>query len=271
MHNNIMKTYSRQSLNIQHQSGAILILVIVILGVLLATSMKFFSVATESTKISGAARDSYESLLFTESAMEMLRGQFINNLDLDGVVSVVSCDDSGVSLDKCEADTIRQNIMTPLASLLSYMYYVSDATAIDQTTPSLLQKVANGEGAFETTSAQLAEQKIASAVTELRVNNLFTGGFKPLLFTVNNNGLLVNSAAANWDAETSSHKAAAWIEVTLNPDVDNAIDLYVQAVSQVGNARSFLQRYVGSYYDDDTLGGLVSPLAESSNIDRSQP
>jgi hypothetical protein len=263
-----MKTYPRQNLNTRHQSGAILLVVIFILGVLIASAMQFFSVATDSTKISGAARDSIESMLFTESAMEMLRGSFINNLDRDGVIGVEDCDVSGVSLDKCEASYVRKNIMAPQASLLSYMYYVSDDTAIDQTGPSLLQKLADGEAAFDTSNGQLASQKISSAVTMLRVNDLFNDDFKPLLYTVNENGLLVNSVAANWDAETSTHKAAAWFEIALNPDDNAAIDLYVQAVSQVGGARSYLQRYAGTYFDNDTLGGLVSPLAESSNINR---
>ncbi len=263
-----MKTYLRQGPTIQHQQGAILIFVLFILGILIVSSTQFFSMATESTKISGAARDSSESLLLTESAMEMLRGQFINNLDYEGVVSVASCDNSGVSTDKCEAGEIRNNMTTPLNFLMPYMYYVSDVASLDQDQPSLLQKVANGEGAFDTNSAQLASQTVSSAVTSLRVNNLFTAGFQPFLYSINDNGLLVNSAAADWDAEDSTHKAAAWIEVVLNPDDIEAIDMYVQAVAQVGSARTFTQRYVGSYFNDDTLGGLVSPLAESSNINR---
>jgi hypothetical protein len=228
-------------------------------------------VSTDSTKISGAARDSSESLLLAESAMEMLRGQFINDLDRDGIVSVVACDVGGKTIDKCEAGDIRNNIATPLASMLSYMYYTSTGSALDQTQPSILQKVADGEGAFDSTTSVLASQDISTAVTRLRVNDLFTASFKPLLFTVNNNGLLVNSAAADWNTEANTQKAAAWIEVILNPGDSNAIDLYVQAASQVGNARSFLQRYVGSYFNDDTLGALISPLAESSNIDRENP
>jgi len=266
-----MRKHSHHLMDIRHQKGAILTLVLVILGILIATSMQFYAVSTDSTKISGAARDSSESLLLAESAMETLRGQFINDFDRDGIVSVVACDVGGKTIDKCEAGNIRNNIATPLASMLSYMYYSSTGTALNQTQPSILQKVADGEGAFDTATSQLASQNVSTAVTRLRINDLFTAGFKPILFTVNNNGLLVNSAAADWNKETSTQKAAAWIEVILNPTDNEAIDLYVQAVSQVGNARSFLQRYVGSYFNNDTLGALISPLAESSNINREVP
>ncbi len=263
-----MKTYHRQNPNIRQQSGAILIFVLVVLGILIISSTQFFSMATDSTKISGASRDSSESILLTESAMENLRGQFINNLDYAGDVDVALCDFGGTSVDKCEAGDIRENMTAPVTFLMPYMYFVSDAAALDQDQPSLLQTIANGEGAFDESSSQLASQIVSSATTQLRVNDLFANSFKPLLFTVNDNGLLVDSAAADWDAETGTHKAAAWIEVILNPDDDEAIDLYVQAVAQVGSSRSFLQRYVGSYFNDDTLGELVSPLAESSNINR---
>ncbi len=266
-----MKNYSHYNLKVQRQNGAILILVLIILGVLIATSIQFFTVTTDSTKISGSARDSSESLLLAESAMEMLRGQFINDLDRDGVVSVANCAVNGLTVDKCEAGEIRNNIATPEPSMLSYTYYTTAGGALDQTTPSILQKVADGEGAFDTTTTPLTTHNISNGVNRLRVNDLFAAGISPLLYSVNNNGLLVSSVAANWNAETSTQKAAAWIEVILNPTDNEAIDLYVQTVAQVGNARSFLQRYVGSYYNDDTLGALISPLAESSNINREVP
>ncbi len=259
------------SVGYKRQKGSILILVLFILGVLITSSMHFYSEVTESTKISGASRDNAESLLLAESAMELLRGQYIRNLDTIAPVQIASCDVFGSSLDKCEASAIRANRNAPENFLMPYMYYVSSTNAIEKTIPTLLQKVADGEGMFETTSTTLASHKVPDAITELRVDNLFSAAFKPQLYTVDNNGVLVASAAANWAAETNDHKAAAWIEVVLNPADNTAVDLYVQATAQVGNARSFLQRYLGSYFEDDTLGALVSPLAESSNLNREQP
>jgi Tfp pilus assembly protein PilX len=255
-------------MNNKHQKGSTLILVMIMLAIMITTSIHFFTQSTDSTKVSGAARDSTQSLLLTESAMELLRGQFINQLDTNAVINNTDCDVAGTSLDKCEASALLQNIATPVNDLLPYMFYVSDTSAIDHSMPSLLQTIANGEGGFITTSLPLNSQKVSSAITELRINDMFNVEFKPMLYTVNNNGLLVQSLAANWDAEMAPQKAAAWIEVILNPDDTTAIDLYVQAISQVGNGRSFIQRYVGSYYSSDTLGGFISPLSESSEIAR---
>ncbi len=257
-----------KSMKNNYQNGSTLIIVMVMLVIMIGTSIHFFTQSTDSTKISGASRDSTQSLLLTESAMELLRGQFINKLDTNAVISNTDCDVGGISLDKCEASVLLKNISTPENFLMPYMFYVSNASAIDQTTPSLLQTIANSEGGFVSSSLPLNSRKISSAITELRINDLFNAGFKPMLFTVNVNGLLVPSAAANWDAETAAQKAAAWIEVILNPDDPAALDLYVQAVSQVGNGRSFIQRYIGSYFSNDTLGGFISPLSESSEIAR---
>jgi len=252
------------------QQGAVLVLTVIFLFIMLGSSLHFFGQIVDDVKISGASRDSDESLLLAESTMELMRGRFINNLDTDQTINVVSCNVGGVSLDKCEASEIGKNIDDPSAQLLPYMYYVSSATAIDQTQPTILQSIANGEATNETPSA-MAEQKVSSATTKLRVNDLFGAGFNPRLFAVNTDGLLEDSAIADWDTETSIQKAAAWIEVILNPANSSAVDLYVQAVSQVGNGRSYLQRYVGTYFISDTIGELVSPLSESSGIDRETP
>ena len=68
--------------------------------------------------------------------------------------------------------------------------------------------------------------------------------------------------------KTADGDGILYIGLNLNPENSDAIDLYVQAVSQVRSSRSFLKRYAGSYFNDETLAGLASPLAESINTNR---
>jgi hypothetical protein len=96
---------------------------------------------------------------------------------------------------------------------------------------------------------------------------LFGNSFKPRLYKLTANSMLVASAQTSWDAETNPEKAAAWIEVIQNPNNTDAIDLIVQAAAQVGKAKSYVQRYVGSFSQGSTLGS-VSLLSEASNINR---
>jgi len=145
------------------------------------------------------------------------------------------------------------------------MFYVSTGAALDQTAPSLLQKIADGE-ASNAAAVVYALPRISNATATVRVNSLFIGAAtRPMLYTLNNNGLLIDSVAANWNAETNTSKAAAWIEVTQDPVQADAIDLYVQAVAEVGSAHTYLQRYIGTYFASVTIGS-ISVLAEASNI-----
>ncbi len=239
------------------EAGYILLMVAVFILILLGGSTQFFSRVTENTRISGGVRDNTEALLLAESALNRLMGQFVNTLDsdIDGTV------------DKTEAGLIQSNMADPRAFMMPYMFYTSSATALDQTRPSLLQKIADGE-ASNAANAPLVDARLSNAVAALRINDLFVSATtRPVLYTLNNNGMLVNSVAANWNADNSASKAAAWIETTQNPVQTDAVDLYVQSMAQTGNARCYLQRYVGTYFASVTIGS-ISVLAEASNIAR---
>ncbi len=241
----------------QGEAGYILLMVAVFILILLGGSTQFFTRATESTRISGGVRDNTEARLLAESALNRLMGQFVNTLDAN----------ANATPDKTDAGKIQLNMADPRAFLMPYMFYTSTGTALDQTGPSLLQKVANGEAA-NAAGNPLLDAHTGNAVANLRVNDLFvSAGIRPMLYTVNNNGLLVDSAAANWNAETGFSKAAAWIETTQNPTQADAVDIYVQAVARTGNAYCYLQRYVGTYFASVTIGS-ISVLAEASNIVR---
>ncbi len=244
----------------QQQRGYIMLIVAVFLLVLLSGSAQFFSRIANDTQTSGMVRDSTESLMLAETAMELLRGRYISTLD-----TVVEAPDV---LDHVQAGQLPSIKANPDAGLFPYMYYVSAGTGIDQDSPSILQKIANGE-AVATTAAAMTARSINSATSQMRVNDLFaTVGatdLSPMLYTRSDNGLLVTSVAVNWAAEASSEKVAVWVEVIENDSDANAIDIFVQAVAQVGNAKSYVQRYVGTY---NNILGTISALAEASNIDR---
>jgi len=241
-----------------------MLLVAIFLLILMAGSAQLFTRIAEDTISSGTLRDSSESLMLAESAMENLRGQFINTLD-----TVVEAPTD--TLDEVIARQLPANMANPDAILFKYMYYVTAGAGLDQTQPSILQLIADGEAAGAAASV-MAARSISSAETQLRINDLFAnpGGtaIAPMLFTQNaNTGILTSSAAASWTAEASPTKAAVWVEVSQNAAASTDVDLFVQAMSQVGNAKSYVQRYIGTY-NASTVIGTISALAEASNIDR---
>jgi Tfp pilus assembly protein PilX len=264
----MMAPLNYNSPSVQHQSGYILIFSVIFLFMMVIYSTHFFYRATESTIISGSDRDSKKALLLAESAMEYLRGVFISNrLDSDATIRVAGCKDAaGKTFDMCEAGLLQQNMSSPDNFLFTYMYYVSNGTGLDLSKPSLLQRVVDGE-ASQVTAATLNSQKIDGATAYLRVNDLFSTTFEPRLYKTNDNGRLVASVAKDWNDEIYHEKAAAWMEVIQNPVNSDAVDLIVQTVAQVGKAKSYMQRYVGTLRKTNALGS-VGLLSEASNIDR---
>lgn len=261
LHNNYPK--------IRQQSGFILIFSIIFMFIMVTYSTHFFYRATENTIISGSDRDSKKALLLAESAMEYLRGVFVTNrLDTEMTIRLTSCNDgSGKSTDLCEAGLLQQNMTAPDNYLFPYMYYVSNGAGLDVNKPSLLQRVVDGE-ASQVTAAVLSSQNINANTSTLRISDLFSNTFEPRLYITNDKGRLVASIANDWVDETYPEKAAAWMEVIQNPVNSDAVDLIVQTVAQVGKAKSYMQRYVGTLRKTTALGS-VTLLSEASNIDRS--
>ncbi len=265
-----LKHISTHSFPGQQQSGYIMLLVAIFLLILMAGSAQLFTRIAEDTITSGTLRDSTESLMLAETAMENLRGQFIGTLN---TVVETPTDD----LDRNIAGALTNNIANPDTILFPYMYYVTAGGGLDQTQPGILQAIADGEAANTTASTMTARSITFAANLRLRMNDLFAspGGtaISPMIFTLNSSGLLTaipTTTAASWDAvdtTTMPEKAAAWIEVTQNPTIATDVDLFVQAMGQVGNAKSYVQRYIGTY-NTVTILGNISALAEASNINR---
>lgn len=268
------------------ERGMTLVLVLVLLVITAAASIFFYNSMVGTTRMSGVNRDNSASLLLAESALETLRGGFSNQLNSDvndETIYESDCTQSQAvgesvitySLDNCEAYEVIRDLdstthITDTIEPLDYIFFVNDGgSGLTETRPTVLQKVANGEAESIADSAGrvLDNQVVLESANEVTLNDLFSIDHKPKVYTLNENGLLVASNSASWTGETSQEKAAAWLELTRNPDDDTAMDIWVQAVGQAGFSRSYLQRYVGTFYPPTTIGGL-SALIEASNIDR---
>ena len=257
---------------LKEQKGYLLLIAIVFLFILGMASLHFFNRSSENLKMSGALRDSATAQLLAESAMEHMRGQFVmGRLDSDPTIRVSACDNgSGATFDMCESSLIQKNRQNPDDHMFPYMFYITDGNGIDSKRPSLLQRVADGESRF-------SEVDVATSITGhaapnarelVRIEDLFAGSTKPLLYIMNDSGKVESSLANSWNAETHAEKAAAWFEVVQNSSDTDAIDIYVQSAAQVGNSRSYVQRYVGTFTNGTVLG-VVSAVSEASNVDRS--
>ncbi len=275
-----------KSPSFRRERGVVLLLVMVLLLITAAASIYFHNSMVSTTRISGVTRDNTESLLLAESAMEWLRGGFINTLDSEPTIHEAGCavyvdEDTSITQDKCEAYSVRRNLdaadrsVTQLAHL-HYVYFVNDGTGADgitQVLPSVLQRVADGEavGVADGSTRVDEDHQVLGSQAQLNLNDLFSGTAKPFVFVPNENGLIDSTptaTAASWTGVNEQEKAAAWLEFTRNTDNDEAMDIWVEAVGQAGFARSYLQRYVGTFYPPTTVGYLAA-LIEASNIDRS--
>lgn len=255
----------------QNQTGYILLLAAVFLLILgIAASQMFFR-STESTNMSGAVRDQDKALLLAESALEHLRIKFATQrMDTDGTVRTADCLlADGTTQDVCEAALLQKNMANPDSYLFNYMFYVTSGNGLDMDQPSLLQRLADGE-ATNTEASTLGAQAVTNTTQRLRIPDLFGETFKPVLYTLNENGRVITSTAENWNSETNTNKAAVWIEVTQNSQDANSVDLFVQTAAQVSNAKRYLQRYVGTY-NSSVMLGFVSALSEASGINRANP
>lgn len=231
------------------EQGYVLLTVVILLGVLSVVVSQFLSRAVQATQTAGYGRDSSESLLLAESAMNMLYGQFVFDGDLNG---------DGVA-DREQRPNLAAS---PAAVPLGYMFYIAGSgPGIEATDPGLLQRVADGEAWAQ--GANITTQAVASAAARIEVNDLFGNGFSPVLFVQDNNGDIVR-ANTTWDNTRGPRKAAAWLELVRNEDPDSggSVKVYVEAVGQVGHAKSYVQRYIGEY--SNTLGTNVGALNEAN-------
>jgi len=289
----------------KQQKGLTLLLVLVLLVVTISSSLFFQERMTASTRISGATRDNSVSLILAESAMENLRGGFINDYPLsdtsppyplyaldsrDCTWNLAHDVATGIDAAACQADP-RPDVLrvADIGGLMSdtvaletslgaadvgYIYYVG---AADQVLPNLLQRVANaGAGVTGTgCTIETGTHSVSEAECNLDISTLFGGtNYSPLAFTTSEGLLFKVEDPENWQAVLDQADnydgtvAAAWLELTVNTENPDAVDVWVQAVASVGIATSYVQRNAGTYHPASNVLGSLAGLVESSNIDR---
>ncbi len=263
------------------QRGYILPFVLVLLMLLMVGSASFFYRSAQGTQLSGATRDYDQARLLAESSMNLVLGRITNFSGVSVVgtgAAVIPCvaAASAPAVNDLDCDSVpdaneaKPASFTPTLPLpLGYEYFRTNAPGAGITEyspgilPGILQRVANGEA--HNTGNPLTDQSVLTSVNALRINDLFiSASLRPLLLTQGSNGLVFSSST--WDREPASEKSAVWLEVSRDPDPGHAswFSLYLCSAAQVGNAKSYIQRYVGAYTDQ--LGAqVIAPLSEASN------
>lgn len=258
------------------QAGYILPFVLVLLVMLMVSSAGFFYRSTQGTQLSGATRDYDQARLLAESSMNLVLGRITNFSATSAVAgttpAVIPCiaaaSAPAVNDLNCngaaDANEAKPASFTPTLPLpVGYEFFLTNGTGISESSPGILQLVANGEA--RNSANALADQSVSTAIKALRINDLFiSASVRPLLLTQNRNGLTFS--ANNWNNEVAAEKAAVWLEIARDPDPAHATwySLYLCSAAQIGNSKAYIQRYVGAYTDQ--LGGqVVAPLSEASN------
>lgn len=225
--------------------GYILVITVVLLAALLLMTLKFFERTSDSLQMAGYDRGATESLLVAESAMNMLFGLYQHDANLD--------DDGEQQIPDIQEALDLNNWP------LHYMYFASADNEINQAMPSILQKIANGEARNESGSVNSNIVNIASQ--RLKVENLYAGSAKPIVFEFNAQDQIILSTKSWADIKSTNSKAGvAWLEIVKNDSLQGDYQIYVQAVGRVGNSQSYVQRIIA--YVDSRLGSFLPTMGQ---------
>lgn len=264
------------------EQGFVLLFVLLLLVGLMITSAGFFYRANNDTKLSGTERDYDQALLLAESGGNLVAGLFFNIGDTTPSTNPFTGCGAGTLVGDLNCNGFHDNPEgRPLSAAsglpktadgfgLGYQFYLTTAAAggITQTAPGILQRVADGEA--RNSGSAVNTREVLTSKQYLRVNDLFSGSLapssttqfiRPFLFVQSATGL--SRSASTWQGETSSQKVAVWLEVTKNPTDSTTFDNYLCAVAQVGNAKTYLLRFLGTY--PVNLIQMPAPLSESAN------
>ncbi len=227
------------------ERGYVLILVVSLLAILAVSSSQYWSNVTRNVSALAHSGNKTSSLMLAEAALNRAAGMFVFGSDLDG--------------NNAE-DNAQLSFIVPAAPGLFYAFYMTDGNVVSKQAPSLLQRVANGEAAGQ--AGNVAAQAINENVIALQVQDLFGAGYSPLLYVLNGDQLQISNN--DWNTERSNAKAAAWIELVQDPVEADQLNLYVQAMAQVGLSKSYVQKYVGALRKQDSqiIGRTVAAISQ---------
>ena len=233
----------------RNQKGFILILTLVLLVMLMLVSASFFSRHMDATDMSAMRRDHDLALSLVESGITRVMGKYYN--DDSTLYAGIGCVNASMIGDM-NCDGAHDNIESrpssfnpPLPLDVTYEFFLSNAAGagITETSPGILQKIADGEARQSGSAGQT--NAVLASTAYLVVNDLFGGAVNsPLLFTSTASGLAKSSST--WNAESADSKVAVFIEVTRNATQSNWLDIWVCGVAQVGLSKAYGMRYMGS-------------------------
>ena len=266
------------------QAGYILPFTLILLVALILSSAAFFNRSVISTQLSGFSKDSAQSSQLAESAINRFQGRFLSGLTSTTPSAITAINDIDADTTRLDRDHISAVLPSltagPTGALPTYVFYAATtAGALPPvavgTTTQILQAVADGM-AHNRDTVVASDSGLLIPAAGMSINSLFKSNAKTALLWCGVN-LTPNSApttdahyadrctATDWTAG-NTEKVAVWMEIVADT-ANQKLHLYAEAVAQVGNAKTYLQRKVASvdYNPGSTLGSMVAPLAESGN------
>jgi len=284
--NQIIKPINSQ---IQRQSGYVLILTVMFLLILMGTSSQFYVRSLENTRLSGVERDKDLSFLTAEAAMNDLFLRVANDVYDAGPLSPFTTPDPKLNKSCLKDPAPTACLLTAITpnlgdskklhgQLPTYIYHITTVDGMDTPNPGILQGIANGESqnvAFAQVAASSFAAPALNTDLTLRINDLYSATKSPISYRVDGTTGSLTSVATvsptNFDTmgnigggvvTTPGVKAAAWLEFTPGPI--GTINIYVQAVAQVGDAITYLQQLIIAGATLNTLSGNIQAISEAN-------
>jgi len=274
-----------QHLNLSRsQTGYILPFTLILLVALILSSAAFFNRSVISTQLSGFSKDSAQSLQLAESAINRFQGRFLSGLTSptpSAITPINDLDGDTLRLDRDNISAVLPSLTAgPTGTMPTYVFYAASAVGAlppvaAGTTTQILQAVADGmahnQGVVVASDSGLLIPATGMAIASLFKNNTKTALLWCGVNLTPNNAPASDAyyaercSAPDWSAG-NVEKVAVWMEIVAD-STNQKLHLYAEAVAQVGNAKTYLQRKVASvdYNPGSTLGSMVAPLAESGN------
>ncbi|MEQ1556956.1 MAG: hypothetical protein ABL915_09215 [Gallionella sp.] len=267
------------------QTGYILPFVLILLVALILSSAAFFNRSVISTQLSGFSKDSAQSQQLAESAINRFQGRFLSGLTSPTPSTITPINDIDADLVRLDRDHISAVLPSltagPTGALPVYVFYAATAAGAlpvvaPGTTTQILQAVADGaahgQAVLAPTDAGFVVPAAGMSIDSMFINAptktalLWCGvNLTPNNAPVTDLHAAESCTTADWSA-ANAEKVAVWMEIVADT-ANQKLHLYAEAVAQVGNAKTYLQRKMASidYNPGSTLGSMVAPLAESGN------
>jgi len=241
------------------QKGSSLVIAMSLLLVFTIATMLMINTSGNDLKISISNRDSDAVLNLAETGLNLVTARFHST-------NTTTSDIDGDGIPDPEESSISRSAPT-IPFGIPYTYNIQGSTKA-----MTLLLVANGESLGKTgcsigTSQNITDNGCNSDTNGIKMQNLFFtdingNTIKPLLFTRSSEGVVKSNNT--WSSETSREKVAVWLEYTDSTVIPGSLDLYAMAMAQIGKAKIYEQRFLGTFSNaGGTLGSNIAPITQS--------